>query len=205
METGWRRATNHLKRRDPVLERIIRDVGPCRLEVDRRTPRFAALVEAIVYQQITGRAAATIHERLLVLAKTRRLSPGVILALPTEALRGIGLSRQKTAYLQDLSRKTEAGLPLGRVSRLTDEAVIETLTEVKGIGRWTAHMFLMFRLGRQDVLPVDDYGVRKAVMRAYGLRALPDPKRMTRIAEAWRPYRSIASWYLWRSLDGAAE
>jgi 3-methyladenine DNA glycosylase/8-oxoguanine DNA glycosylase len=204
METALRRATAHLRRADPVMGRIIGEVGPCRLEVDRRTPAFAALVEAILYQQITGKAAATIHKRLLALVGTRRVGPDGVLALSEESLRGAGLSRQKIVYLRDLARRTQDGLPLRRVGRFPDEKVIETLTAVKGIGRWTAHMFLIFRLGRLDVLPVDDYGVRKAMQQAYRLRALPDPKRMARVAEAWRPYRSIASWYLWRSLEGTA-
>jgi 3-methyladenine DNA glycosylase/8-oxoguanine DNA glycosylase len=204
MEILLRRAAAHLRRADPVMDRIIGDVGPCRLEVDRRTPVFAALVESILYQQITGKAAATIHERLLNLAGTRRLGPDGILALSAESLRGAGLSRQKIVYLTDLARRTKDGLALGRVGRLSDDRVIETLTAVKGIGRWTAHMFLIFRLGRLDVLPVDDYGVQKAMKQAYRFRSLPDPKRMARVAEPWRPYRSVACWYLWRSLAVAA-
>jgi DNA-3-methyladenine glycosylase II len=204
MEASLRRATTHLCRADPILERIIREVGPCRLEVDRRSSTFAALVESILYQQITGRAAATIHGRLLVLAGTRRLAPEAILALSDQSLRGVGLSRQKVAYLKDLARRTAEGLPLTRVGRLPDEAVIETLTVVKGIGRWTAHMFLIFRLGRLDVLPIDDYGIQKAIQQAYNLRSLPHAQRMLRLAQPWRPYRSVACWYLWRSMGGAA-
>jgi 3-methyladenine DNA glycosylase/8-oxoguanine DNA glycosylase len=205
MKAALRRATAHLRRADPVMDRIIGEVGPCRLEVDRRTPAFAALVESILYQQITGKAAATIHERLLVLAGTRRLGPDAVLALSAESLRGAGLSRQKIAYLGDLARRTKDGLALGRVGRLPDDRVVETLTAVKGIGRWTAHMFLIFRLGRLDVLPVDDYGVQKAMQRAYRFRSLPNPKRMARVAEPWRPYRSVACWYLWRSIAGPGE
>jgi 3-methyladenine DNA glycosylase/8-oxoguanine DNA glycosylase len=202
MDHELSQATRHLRRSDPVLRRIIGEVGPCRLEVDRKTPPFAALAEAILYQQITGKAAATIHGRLLALCETKRLAPRHVLAVSAESLRGIGLSRQKTAYLQDLARRTEEGLPLGRVGRLADEDVIETLTQVKGIGRWTAHMFLMFRLGRLDVLPVDDYGIQKAIMRAYGMRKLPKPARLERVAQPWRPYRTVACWYLWRTVDG---
>jgi 3-methyladenine DNA glycosylase/8-oxoguanine DNA glycosylase len=119
-------------------------------------------------------------------------------------LRAAGLSRQKIAYLRDLTRLTQGGLPLRSLGRSTDDAVIEALTEVKGIGRWTAEMLLIFRLGRLDVLPVDDYGIRKAMQRAYRMRSLPKPERMRRLAERWRPYRTVACWYLWRSIDGAA-
>ncbi|MBI3931815.1 MAG: DNA-3-methyladenine glycosylase 2 family protein, partial [Acidobacteria bacterium] len=173
-----RRATAHLRRADPVLARLVRDVGPCRLEVDRRGGPFAALVESIVYQQITGKAAATIHGRLLDLVGGRRLRPEDVGGLADAQLRAAGLSRQKIAYLRDLAARAQDGLPLGRLGRRSDEAVIETLTLVKGIGRWTAEMFLIFRLGRPDVLPVDDYGVRKAMQRAYRMRALPKPDRM---------------------------
>ena len=205
MENDLKRAISHLRRSDPVLARIIQGVGPCRLEVDRKTPHFAVLVESILYQQITGKAAATIHNRLLELAQTKRIRPRHILALEAEALRKIGLSRQKASYVLDLAQRAEGGLPLGRIGRLGDEAVIEALTEVKGIGRWTAHMFLMFRLGRMDVLPIDDYGIQKAVMKAYRMRALPKAKRLTKIAHAWRPYRTVACWYLWRSLDAPSK
>jgi 3-methyladenine DNA glycosylase/8-oxoguanine DNA glycosylase len=194
-----KRATDHLRRADPVLGRIISRVGPCRLVPERRTPVFAALAESIIYQQITGKAAATIHGRLVALAGKKRLDPDAVLALSDSALRGAGLSRQKAAYLQDLAQKTKDGMP--RVSRLPDERVVEALTAVKGIGRWTAHMFLIFRMGRPDVLPVDDYGIQKAMKRAYKLRSLPNPKKMEHLAEGWRPYRSIACWYLWRSID----
>ena len=199
-----RRATAHLKRVDPVLAGIIRSVGPCRLRVDRCGGPFGALVESIIYQQITGRAAATIHGRLCALFENRHLCADDILGASDDALRQAGLSRQKVAALRDLSRRVKSGLPLRYIARLPDERVIEALTEVRGIGRWTVEMFLIFRLGRLDVLPVDDYGVRKAMQRAYRKRALPKGEWMTRVAEPWRPYRSVASWYLWRSLDGAA-
>jgi DNA-3-methyladenine glycosylase II len=196
-----RRATTHLRRADPVLAAILSRVGPCRLEVDTRGGPFAALVEAILYQQITGRAAATIHGRLCALAGRRLPRPEDLARLGDAELRTVGLSRQKIAYLRDLTERAQDGLPLLQLRRLPDEDVILTLTAVKGIGRWTAEMFLMFRLGRLDVLPVDDYGVRKAMQKAYRMRALPKPDRMRRVGEAWRPYRSIASWYLWRSLN----
>ena len=196
-----RHATAHLRRADPVLAGIIGRVGPCRFRVDARGGHFAALVESILYQQITGKAAATIHGRLCGLVGGRLPRPEDVPRLSDADLRGAGLSRQKIAYLRDLAAHVQDGLPLGRISRRPDEEVIRALTTVKGIGRWTAEMFLMFRLGRLDVLPVDDYGVRKAMQRAYRMRKLPKADRMLRVAEPWRPYRTIASWYLWRSLE----
>ena len=195
-----RRAAAHLRRSDPVLGRIVRRVGPCRLTVDRRTAPFAALVESILYQQLTGKAAATIHDRLLALCGRPTPRPEDILRATDAELRAVGLSRQKVGYLRDLSRRVQDGLPLHRLSRLPDEGVIEALTAVKGIGRWTAEMYLIFRLGRLDVLPVDDYGVRKAMQRAYRKHTLPKADWMRKTAEPWQPYRSVASWYLWRSL-----
>jgi 3-methyladenine DNA glycosylase/8-oxoguanine DNA glycosylase len=196
-----RAASRHLRRADPVLAELMARVGPCLLRVDRGGSAYSALVEAIQYQQITGKAAAAIHRRLTALVGRSHPRPEDFAAVSDEQLRGAGLSRQKIAYLRDLTRRTQDGLPLGRLGRLADDAVIEALIQVKGIGRWTAEMLLIFRLGRLDVLPVDDYGVRKAMQRAYRMRELPKPARMERIAEAWRPYRSVACWYLWRSLD----
>jgi 3-methyladenine DNA glycosylase/8-oxoguanine DNA glycosylase len=196
-----RRAVSHLRRADPVLDGIIGTVGPCRLRREPGGGPFAALVEAILYQQITGKAAATIHGRLREAVGRRHPRPPDIVALSDEQLRSVGLSRQKTGYLRDLAEKAADGLPLSRLRGLADDDVVVALTGVKGIGRWTAEMFLMFRLGRPDVLPVDDYGIRKAMQRAYRKRALPKPEWMRRTAEPWRPYRTIASWYLWRSLD----
>jgi len=199
-----RRASAHLRGADPVLARLMSAVGPCRLEIDRRGGPFASLAEAIVYQQITGKAAVTIHRRLRALVGRRHPRPQDVQAASDEQLRVVGLSRQKIRYLRDLAEKVQDGLPLRRMSRLSDDEVIAALTKVKGIGRWTAEMFLIFRLGRLDVLPVDDYGIRKAMQRAYRMRALPKAGRMRRVAEAWRPYRTVATWYLWRSVDGAA-
>ena len=184
-----------------MLAGIIARVGRCRLEVDNRAGPFAALVEAMLYQQITGKAAATIHRRLCELVGGRLPRPEDFPRLSDPELRGVGLSRQKISYLRDLSLRVQDGLPLRGLSRLGDEEVIQALTAVKGIGRWTAEMFLIFRLGRLDVLPVDDYGVRKAMQKAYRMRKLPKPDRMRRVAEAWRPYRTLGSWYLWRSLE----
>jgi 3-methyladenine DNA glycosylase/8-oxoguanine DNA glycosylase len=199
-----RAASRHLRSADPVLGRLIERVGPCRLRVDRGGGPFTSLTEAILYQQITGKAAETIYGRLRVLIGRRHPRSCDIGAVTDEQLRAAGLSRQKISYLRDLCAQHDAGLPLGRLHRMDDERVIETLTAVKGIGRWTAEMYLMFRLGRLDVLPVDDYGVRKAMQQAYRMRKLPKPDRMRKVAEAWRPYRSVGSWYLWRSLDSGA-
>jgi 3-methyladenine DNA glycosylase/8-oxoguanine DNA glycosylase len=184
-----------------VLGGIIGTVGPCRLRHSAGGGPFAALVEAILYQQITGKAAATIHGRLREAVGRKHPRPPDIVGLSDAQLRSAGLSRQKIGYLRDLADQAADGLPLARLRRLADDDVVGALTGVKGIGRWTAEMFLMFRLGRPDVLPVDDYGIRKAMQRAYRKRALPKPDWMRRTAEPWRPYRSIASWYLWRSLD----
>ena len=197
-----RSAVRHLVRRDPVLAGITRRVGPCLWRADRRTPPFAALVESILHQQITGHAAATIHRRLCALVGRPRPRPEDIHGASDEALRACGLSRQKIRYMRDLALHVQDGLPLARLPRLSDDAVVEALTSVKGIGRWTAEMYLIFRLGRPDVLPVTDYGIRKAMQMAYGWRSLPKPDRMRRAAEPWRPYRSVACWYLWRTLDG---
>ncbi len=195
-------AAAHLRRRDSMLADIMRAVGACRFAPDRRNSAFHVLAQAILSQQITGKAAASIERKLLKSLGSRRLSPARLMRASDAVLRDAGLSRQKIAYLRDLAEKTKNGLPLGRLGRLDDETVIETLTEVKGIGRWTAEMYLIFRLGRPDVLPVHDYGIRKALQVTYRLRKLPDPAWMRRKAEPWRPYRSIACWYLWRSLEG---
>ena len=194
-----RRAVAHLKGADPVMASIIDRIGPCRLKV-YRDPHFPHLVSTICYQQIAGAAAAAIHGRVVALCGgTPR--PAVILAKSDAELRGAGLSRQKVEYLRDLATRVEGGLPLHRLSRMSEDAVIEVLTSVKGIGRWTAELYLMFRLGRRDLLPVDDYGVRKAMQRAWRKRELPKPDWMQRTAEPWRPWRTVASWYLWQSID----
>lgn len=164
-------------------------------------PEFASVAEAIVYQQLNGKAAVTIFNRFIELAG-QPLTPQGILALSDEQLRGVGLSKQKSAYLKDLAAKTASGLlNFSTIHELPDEQVIRHLTQVKGIGVWTAHMFLMFSLRRPDVLPTGDYGIQMAMMRHYRKRKLPKPKDMEKIARAWSPYRSIACWYLWRSLD----
>ncbi len=194
-----RKAVNHLKKSDPVLRAIIERVGPCRMEFG--TPEFSSVAEAIVYQQLNGKAAVTIFNRFAALAGDP-LTPEGILKLSDEQLRSVGLSKQKSAYLKDLSAKTAAGLlDFARLPELSDEEVIQHLTQVKGVGVWTAHMFLMFSLRRPNVLPTGDYGVQMAIKKHYKKRKLPKPNIMEKIAKPWVPYRSIACWYLWRSLD----
>jgi DNA-3-methyladenine glycosylase II len=194
-----RKAVNHLKKSDPVLRAIIERVGPCRMEFG--PPEFHSLAETIVYQQLNGKAAVTIFKRFAALAG-EPITPEGILNLSDEQLRRVGLSKQKSAYLKDLAAKTAAGqLDFSRLPALPDEAVIEHLTQVKGIGVWTAHMFLMFSLRRPNVLPTGDYGVQVALKKHYKKRKLPRPRDMEKIAKCWEPYRSVACWYLWRSLD----
>jgi len=194
-----RKAINHLKHSDPVLSAIIERVGACRMEYGE--PAFSSLAEAIVYQQLNGKAAVTIFNRFAALAG-QPLTPAGILKLSDEQMRSVGLSKQKSAYLKDLAAKTAAGLlDFSKLPKLSDEEVIDHLTQVKGIGIWTAHMFLIFALRRPNVLPTGDYGVQMAVKKYYKKRKLPKPKDMEKIARAWEPYRSVACWYMWRSLD----
>ena len=195
------KARRLLARRDPILRDLMRAHGPCGLAARAHTNPFKALIRAIVGQQLSAKAAATIFSRFEALFDSFP-TPAQVIAMPDERLRGVGLSSQKLGYLRDLcARIDEQQLPLDVLDRMDDEAVIETLTQVKGVGRWTAEMFLIFRLQRPDVLPVGDLGIVKAVQRAYKLRKAPSPDRLTRIGEAWRPYRSVACWYLWASLN----
>lgn len=194
-------ALAHLADADPILGEVIARVGPCRFEARAEGSHFGALARAIVYQQLSGKAAGTIHGRFLDLFGGEP-TPAKLLATPDETLRGVGLSRQKLTYMQDLARHVEEGrLPLDEIARMEDDELIRALVAVKGVGRWTAQMFLMFRLGRPDVLPELDLGVQKAVMLAYRLPEMPKPKELAALGEKWRPYRSIASWYWWRSLE----
>ena len=194
-----RKAILHLKKSDPVLRAIIERVGTYRMEYGE--PEFHSLAEAIIYQQLNGKAAVTIFNRFAALAG-EPLVPEGILKLNDAEMRGVGLSKQKTAYLRDLAAKTKSGaLDFARLPELTDEEVIAELTQVKGIGVWTAHMFLMFALRRPDVLPVGDLGVQMAIRKHYKKRKLPKPVQMEKIARCWAPYRSVACWYLWRSMD----
>jgi DNA-3-methyladenine glycosylase II len=194
-----RAGLKHL-RKDRAMRELIEAVGPFTLRPQRN--RFAILVQSIISQQISGAAARTIRGRLNTLLEPGGLKPDTLASLAESDLRSVGLSRQKTSYLLDLAQKTLDGdVQLDKIGRLSDEGVIEMLTQVKGIGRWTAEMFLIFSLGRLDVLPVDDLGVRTAIKNLYGLKELPDKQTCTELALPWRPYATIGSWYCWRSLD----
>jgi DNA-3-methyladenine glycosylase II len=195
-----RKAINHLKKADPVMAAIISKAGPYRMQY--REPVFQTLVRSIVYQQLSGKAALTIFNRLAAAAKVNPMTPEAILKLRLQKMRTLGLSKQKIVYIRELARLTRDGdIRFERLPEMEDAAIIETLTRVKGVGVWTVQMFLMFALQRPNVLPVGDLGVRAAMKKAYGLPELPKPEEMERIAAAWHPYRSIASWYLWRSLE----
>jgi DNA-3-methyladenine glycosylase II len=198
--TDYAKARRLLARRDPVIAGLMKRHGPCGLANAQHEDAFSALTHAIISQQLSTKAAATIARRFDALFAGAPTAAAVA-RLTDEQLREVGLSSQKIRYMRDLSAKVADGsLPLNKVNELPDEDVILSLTQVKGIGRWTAEMFLMFRLHRPDVLPVDDLGILKAVQRAYGLRKMPKPDRLTKIGEPWRPYRSVACWYLWKSL-----
>jgi DNA-3-methyladenine glycosylase II len=195
------RARRVLMRRDPILAPVIRKYKTRSLLDTPEMDPFPALARTITAQQISTKAAATIHGRLVALMP-RGVTPTAMLALTDDQFRAAGLSRQKTAYLRDLAAKVQSGeLSAHTLHELSDEGVIEAIVKVKGLGRWSAEMFLMFRLHRPDVLPVDDLGIMTAIQRLYGLRKRPKPDRMRKIAEAWRPYRTVACFYLWRSLD----
>ena len=220
-----RGAVNHLKKSDPVMRAIIERVGPCRMEFG--PPEFHSLAKSIVYQQLNGRAAVIIFERFIALAGDP-LTPDRIFKLSDEQMRSVGLSKQKSAYLRDLAAKTAAGVvDFSRLAKLPDAKIIEHLRQVKGIGVWTAQMFLMLALKRENVLPTGDFGVRMAMYKHYldrqrakaakkgstGNRSattkkaqqrkikLPTPEQMEKIAKCWEPYRSVACWYLWQSID----
>jgi DNA-3-methyladenine glycosylase II len=193
-------ALRHLRKSDPVMREVIRKAGAFTLRPRRN--RFQSLVHSILAQQISGKAAAAIRTRLIEYLKPEEISAEAIARLTPEELRQIGLSGQKSKYVLDLADRVITGqLRLERLGRLPDEAVIEALIQVKGIGVWTAQMFLIFSLGRPDVFPHDDLGVRVALRNLYGLEELPNKELGHRIAEAWRPYASVASWYCWRSLE----
>jgi DNA-3-methyladenine glycosylase II len=223
-----RKAVLYLKKSDPVMRAIIERIGPYRMEFGE--PVFHSLAEAIIYQQLNGKAAVTIFNRFAALAGNP-LTPEGILKLTPEQMRSVGLSKQKSTYLLDMAERAHRGeLDFTRLPEMTDDEVIKHLTQVKGVGVWTAHMFLMFTLRRQNVLPIGDFGIRMAMYKNYlekkaapavAARAkkngkpakasarkakpvkiiLPNPEQMEKIAKAWEPYRSVASWYLWRSLD----
>jgi DNA-3-methyladenine glycosylase II len=219
-----RKAVLHLKKSDPLMRAIIERVGPCRMEFGE--PTFHSLAEAIVYQQLNGKAAVTIFNRFTALSGDP-VTPKGILKLSAEQLRGVGLSKQKSSYLFDMAERAERGeLDFAKLDGMTDDEVIAHLTQVKGVGVWTAHMFLMFTLKRANILPTGDFGIRMAMHKHYLDRvarsrngaspktskknakkapkikiALPTPEQMEKIAKRWEPYRSVACWYLWRSLD----
>ena len=218
-----RKAVLHLKKSDPIMRAIIERLGPCRMEFGE--PTFHSLAEAIVYQQLNGKAAVTIFKRFAALAG-EPLMPEGILKLTDQQLRSVGLSKQKSSYLRDMAEKTHLGeLDFSRLHEQSDAEVIEHLTQVKGVGVWTAHMFLMFTLRRPNILPTGDFGVRMAMYKHYLDKSaakngnaklttqkkkpkvrprkikLPSPEQMEKIAKSWEPYRSVACWYLWKSLD----
>lgn len=197
-----KQAIHHLHTNDPVLSAIIERVGAYGIQF--RPPDFETLVKSIVFQQLSGRVASVIFGRLSAAVKGV-VTPETILKLRPSRMRSLGLSTQKTAYIRDLARHTRAGeVVFADLPALPDDEVILRLTRVKGIGVWTAHMFLIFALQRTDILPIGDLGVRNAIRKAYNLEALPSPDEMERMAQRWRPYCSVASWYLWRSLEGDA-
>jgi DNA-3-methyladenine glycosylase II len=199
------RGTRHLRRKDPVMRELIKRVGKLDVEARRRgrpADAYGALVRSIVGQQLSTKAAATIYGRMIELWGGRTPTPQELLDTDPEAIRAAGMSRPKVAYLRDLAEHVLSGdLELDRLNELSDEEITAELTAVKGLGVWTAHMFLIFHLQRPDVLPVGDLGVRNAIKRAYELDEPPDPLAMTELGEPWRPHRSLASLYLWRSLD----
>lgn len=194
-----RKAITHLKRADPVLAGLIDRIGPCRIEYG--PPEFHSLAEAIVYQQLNGKAALRIFERLTALAG-QPLSPSGILELSDDQMRSVGLSKQKSSYLRDMAERTRQGrLDFSKLADLSDEEVVAHLTQVKGVGVWTAQMFLMFTLRRPNVLPTGDFGVQSAIKKHYRKRRLPTPAEIKKIARPWEPYCTIACWYLWKSMD----
>ena len=205
---GSASAIRHLSRVDPVMRRLIREVGPFALIPKvRRTP-FESLARAIAFQQLHEKAAESILKRFTALFPDRRFPrPDELLAADVEAIRGAGFSGAKVLALRDLAAKTLDGtVPTSRaISLLDDEAMVERLVEVRGIGRWTVEMLLIFQLGRPDVLPVDDFGVRNGFRIAYHRRAMPSPNEVLRYGERWKPYRTAAAWYLWRAADRAKQ
>ena len=199
--TDYTRARRLLSKRDPIIRDLIRRHGACGLADAQHEDAFTALCHSIISQQLSTKAAATIAARFDAMFGGLP-TPQALAQAGDAQLRSVGLSSQKIRYVRDLCARVTNGLvPLDKVNELSDEDVIQSLTQVKGIGRWTAEMFLMFRLHRPDVLPVDDLGILKAVQRAYRLRKLPRAERLTKIGEPWRPYRSVACWYLWASLE----
>lgn len=200
MTPEYRRIRTHLSRRDSILKGAIKTVGPC--TIVPRENYFETLVRAIVSQQISTKAAASIFAKLKTALGRRGVKPRALIETDDESLRGAGLSGNKLKSLRDLAEKCLSGeVPLKKLGEMEDEAIIEALLPVRGIGRWTAEMFLIFSLGRHDIFPIADYGVKAGIMKLYGLPELPKKETMLEVSEAWKPYRSIASWYLWRYLE----
>ena len=198
------KAAAALRQADPKLAAIIEQVGPCRLTIRKLHDPFNSLARSIIYQQLNGKAAAAIHARVVqTLTEKRKLIPQDVLAASDESLRAAGLSAAKTRALRDLAERTLDGTvpTLARLRRMNDEEIVERLTQVRGIGRWTVEMLLMFRLGRPDVLPTGDYAIRKGIARMDSSERLPTPSEVAARGEMWKPFRTIASWYLWRWLD----
>lgn len=199
-----RKAVRHLRRVDERMAGVIDRVGAFVPWDDSAGSHFAAVARAIVYQQLSGKAAATIHERMLhaVGGGERPLTPGAVLRTPHEVFRGAGLSEAKALGVRDLAtRCADGSLPIEALDTMDDDAVVAALTTVRGVGPWTAQMVLMFRLQRPDVFPALDLGIKKGMQQAFQLRALPSEERMQALAEPWRPWRTVASWYLWRLVD----
>ena len=195
------RGERALARRDRTIGRLVRAAGPCTLGKAPRMSHLDSLVRAIVYQQLAGRAAAAIHRRFLALFDGRPMTPEAILAVQDARLRSVGLSAAKVTAIRDLASKSQDGtVPLRSLGRHSDDDVVARLTQVRGIGRWTAEMFLMFQLGRPDVWPVDDFGVRNGYRIAHGLDEMPTAKELFPLGEAYRPYRSVAAWYCWAAV-----
>jgi DNA-3-methyladenine glycosylase II len=203
MQADYTAARRHLMRADPTLAAIIKRVGPCELHAVAPKDPFEALCMSIASQQLSTKAADTIFRRFCDLfPPDRRPSPQRVMTLTDDEIRAVGFSRPKVGFIKDLAARVLDGrLDLPGLTKHPDDEVMRQLVDVKGIGRWTAEIFLMFRLGRPDILPADDLGLMNAVHRAYGLRKRPDATRLRKMGEAWRPYRSVASWYLWASLD----
>ena len=198
-----KKAIDHLTRSDPRFAALIKRTRRFDVVASELVRPFDALAESIAYQQLNGKAAATIWGRVRKLFPGKHLDPKLVLKMPDKKLRAAGLSRSKVAALKDLAAKTLDGtVPSARaLAGMSDEEIITRLISVRGIGRWTAEMLLLFDLGRPDVWPVDDYGVRKGFAKTFARRKLPTPKQLRKLGEKWRPYRSVAAWYFWRALD----
>ena len=196
-------AMRTLCKNDSILGHLIQRAGPIAIDPPKRLNPFDALVRSIIYQQLSGKAAAAIHTRVLALFSGQNITPEQVLAMDDQRLRNAGMSRAKVVAANDLARKTIDGLipSASRLRDLSDADIVAHLTRVRGIGEWTVHMFLMFQLGRPDVLPTKDLGVRKGFMLTYGWDALPTEKELATYCERWKPYRSVGSWYMWRAVE----